>query len=145
MEHRWNETDRGKPKCSEKYLFQCHFVHHKSHRTEPGSSPGLRGGRPATNRLSHGTANTALTDMVVRQCVCYALRTESLNIVQFNLGFLWSSEAMPYVRGQVADLSTGLKTRPVYVGFVVDKVALGQVYLPAVRSFPCQYHSTRTL
>ena len=24
--------------------------------TEPGSNPGLRGGRPATNRLSHGTA-----------------------------------------------------------------------------------------
>jgi hypothetical protein len=24
--------------------------------TEPGSSPVLRGGRPATNRLSHGTA-----------------------------------------------------------------------------------------
>jgi hypothetical protein len=24
--------------------------------TEPGSIPGVRGGRPATNRLSHGTA-----------------------------------------------------------------------------------------
>jgi hypothetical protein len=24
--------------------------------TDPGSKPGLRGGRPATNRLSHGTA-----------------------------------------------------------------------------------------
>jgi hypothetical protein len=24
--------------------------------TDPGSSPGLRGERPATNRLSHGTA-----------------------------------------------------------------------------------------
>jgi hypothetical protein len=23
---------------------------------DPGSNPGLRGGRPATNRLSHGTA-----------------------------------------------------------------------------------------
>jgi hypothetical protein len=23
---------------------------------EPGSNPGLRGGRPAANRLSHGTA-----------------------------------------------------------------------------------------
>jgi hypothetical protein len=30
MEHRWNETDRGKPKYSEKNLSQCHFVHHKS-------------------------------------------------------------------------------------------------------------------
>jgi hypothetical protein len=24
-------------------------------RTDPGSNPGLRGGRQATNRLSHGT------------------------------------------------------------------------------------------
>jgi hypothetical protein len=27
------------------------------HGLTPGSNPGLRGGRPATNRLSHGTAN----------------------------------------------------------------------------------------
>jgi hypothetical protein len=26
--------------------------------TDPGSNPGLRGGRPAANRLSHGTAIT---------------------------------------------------------------------------------------
>jgi hypothetical protein len=31
MEHQWNETDRRKPKYSEKNLFQCHFVHQKSH------------------------------------------------------------------------------------------------------------------
>jgi hypothetical protein len=31
MEHRWNETDREKPKYSGKNLSQCHFVHHKSH------------------------------------------------------------------------------------------------------------------
>jgi hypothetical protein len=30
--------------------------------TDPGSNPGLRGDRPATNRLSHGTALCALTD-----------------------------------------------------------------------------------
>jgi hypothetical protein len=29
MEHRWNETDRGKPKYSEEILSQCHFVHYK--------------------------------------------------------------------------------------------------------------------
>jgi hypothetical protein len=27
----WNNTDRQKSKNSEKTLFQCHFVHHKSH------------------------------------------------------------------------------------------------------------------
>jgi hypothetical protein len=31
MEHRWNETYRGKPKYSGKNLSQCHFFHHKSH------------------------------------------------------------------------------------------------------------------
>jgi hypothetical protein len=28
------------------------------------------------------------------------------------------------------------------VGFVVDKVALGQVFLRVLRFFSCQYHST---
>jgi hypothetical protein len=28
--------------------------------TDPGSNPGLRGGRPATNRLSRGTANNTV-------------------------------------------------------------------------------------
>jgi hypothetical protein len=31
MEHRWNETDKEKPKYSGKNLSQCHFVHHKYH------------------------------------------------------------------------------------------------------------------
>jgi hypothetical protein len=30
-EHRWNDIDRGKPKYSGKKLYQCYFVHHKSH------------------------------------------------------------------------------------------------------------------
>jgi hypothetical protein len=37
-------------------LLQRHFVHHKSHLPDPGSNPGRRGGKPATNRLSYYVA-----------------------------------------------------------------------------------------
>jgi hypothetical protein len=33
---------------------QRNFVHHKSHLPDPGSNPGRRAGKPATNRLSYG-------------------------------------------------------------------------------------------
>jgi hypothetical protein len=34
-----------------------HFVHHKSHLSDPGANPGHRGGKPATNRFSYGAAS----------------------------------------------------------------------------------------
>jgi hypothetical protein len=37
-------------------LPQCHFDYHKSHLTWPGSNRGRRGGNPATNGSSYGTA-----------------------------------------------------------------------------------------
>jgi hypothetical protein len=37
-------------------LPQRHFVHHKSTWPDPGSNPGRRGGKPATNSLSYGAA-----------------------------------------------------------------------------------------
>jgi hypothetical protein len=57
-ERRWNDTDREKTKrktC-------CSATLSTTNRTwiEPGANPGLRGKRPATNHLSHGTANTGL-------------------------------------------------------------------------------------
>jgi hypothetical protein len=33
-----------------------HFVHHKSHLSDPGANLGRRGGKPATNRFSYGAA-----------------------------------------------------------------------------------------
>jgi hypothetical protein len=42
-------------------LPQWHFIDQKSHMICPGASPGRRGGKPATNRLSHDTAKTHLT------------------------------------------------------------------------------------
>jgi hypothetical protein len=61
MEHRlgWNLTGenrstRGKP-CPSATLFTINPIW-----TDPGSNLGLRGGRPATNRLSRGTALTGV-------------------------------------------------------------------------------------
>jgi hypothetical protein len=38
-------------------LPQRHFAHHKSHLPDPGSKPGRRAGKSATNRLSYCAAN----------------------------------------------------------------------------------------
>jgi hypothetical protein len=59
MEHQWNEIDRGKPKYSGGGGEICPSTILSTTNptwTDPGSNPGLRGERPATNRLSHGTA-----------------------------------------------------------------------------------------
>jgi hypothetical protein len=56
MEQRWNETDRGKPKYSGKTCPSATLSTTNPTWTDPESNPGLRGERPATNRLSHGTA-----------------------------------------------------------------------------------------
>jgi len=39
-QQRWNVTDRGKEKNSEKTLSQCQYVHHISHIDWPGGEPG---------------------------------------------------------------------------------------------------------
>jgi hypothetical protein len=41
-------------------LPQRHFVHHTSTWPDPGSNPGRRGGKPATNCLSYGAALPSL-------------------------------------------------------------------------------------
>jgi hypothetical protein len=41
-------------------LPQCHFIHRKSHITSSGANPGRHVGKPATNRLSYGTAFTSV-------------------------------------------------------------------------------------
>ena len=62
MEHRWNKIDSGKPKYSGKICPSATFSTTNPTLTDPGSNPGLRGQRPATNRLSHGTATGLLVN-----------------------------------------------------------------------------------
>jgi hypothetical protein len=54
MEHRWNETGRGKQKYWGKTCPSATLSTTNLTWTDLGSNPGLRGERPATNRLSHG-------------------------------------------------------------------------------------------
>jgi hypothetical protein len=57
MEHRWNEIDREKTEVlGEKPVPVPLGLPEIPHGLTPGSKPSLCGGRPATNRLSHGTA-----------------------------------------------------------------------------------------
>jgi hypothetical protein len=86
---RWNDIDRGKPKNSETNLYQCLFVHHKSHWIDLGANLGRRGERPATNRLSHVTEKfhhnqlSIFADETCRQTdVISQLYIHSLHIVQ---------------------------------------------------------------
>jgi hypothetical protein len=53
--------------------------------------------------------------------------------------------AVPWLRRLVAGLPPrrpGFDPGSVRVGFLVDKVALGQVFPPSTSVFHCQFHST---
>jgi hypothetical protein len=51
-------------------LPQSHFVHHKSQLPDPGSHPGRRSGKPATNHLSYSAAygNVLTPPIQTRPC-----------------------------------------------------------------------------
>jgi hypothetical protein len=52
----WNENWQGKPKYSEKTCPSATLSATNPTLPYPGSNPGRRGGKPATNRLSYGAA-----------------------------------------------------------------------------------------
>jgi hypothetical protein len=73
------------------------------HGLTPGSNPGLRGGRPAANRLSHGTAFPPVASVIPAQLqftctVYYDLKGSCLIHVVYSLStlrtvsFLFSAE-----------------------------------------------------
>jgi hypothetical protein len=89
MEQWWSDTDRGKPKYSEKNLSHCHFVPHKSHTDWPGIEPGCN-----MNYIyifsSYRAVNTPLSVMKTSQlmlyseiiAVCSEIHTEHINTVR---------------------------------------------------------------
>jgi hypothetical protein len=52
----WNKDWQGKPKYSEKICHSATLSTTNPTRLYPGLNLGRRGGKPATNRLSHGVA-----------------------------------------------------------------------------------------
>jgi hypothetical protein len=54
----WNEDWQGKPKYSEKICPSATLSTTNTTWPDPGSNPGRRGGKPATNCLSYGAAST---------------------------------------------------------------------------------------
>jgi hypothetical protein len=58
---RWNENWQGKPKYSKKTCPSVTLSTTNPTWHDQGSNPGRRGGKPATDRLSHGTVDWSLS------------------------------------------------------------------------------------
>jgi hypothetical protein len=52
----WNDSDKGKLKCLEKNLLQCHFSTTNPTQNETGLNLEFQGERLVTNCMSHGMA-----------------------------------------------------------------------------------------
>jgi hypothetical protein len=60
-ETQWNDNDREKPKKSEETCPSATLSTTNPTWTDPGVNPGLQGERPATSRLTNGTARLYLS------------------------------------------------------------------------------------
>jgi hypothetical protein len=79
MGHQWNEIDRGKPTTRRKTCPSATLSTTNPTWTDPGSKPGLRSGRPATNRLSHDTAILTLTCRIRLLSSSFVLKDSSVS------------------------------------------------------------------
>jgi hypothetical protein len=66
---RWNENRQGKPKYLEKICPSATLSTTNPTWLDLGSNPDRRGGKPATNRLSYGSAFQRLSMMTIRDCL----------------------------------------------------------------------------
>ena len=81
--HRQKGTDEIKLQYQEKNLFQCHFLHHKSHTEGPGIDIGLVGERLAIQRRSHDSSLTAIDTFAVKDSeVIRQYKTSSSKVLQ---------------------------------------------------------------
>jgi hypothetical protein len=83
-----------------------------------------------------GTRHSTLSN--VSECVCVC-------VYIYIYIYICCAVAAPWLRWLVADQSPrspGFAPDSTHMGFVVDKVALGQIFLRVLRVFSCQYHST---
>jgi hypothetical protein len=71
---RWNENWQRKPKYSEKTFLNTTLSTTNPTWSDLGSNPGRRGGKPATNSLSYGTAyrlsKLMYDQMFIIYCFC---------------------------------------------------------------------------
>jgi hypothetical protein len=83
MEHQWNEIQRGKRTTRRKTCPNATLSTTNPTWTDPGSNPGLRSGRPATDRLSHGTAIPLHVNYVGSWSWCTQYKTPNSCPVKF--------------------------------------------------------------
>jgi hypothetical protein len=81
MEQRWNDTDERKPKDSEKSCLSATLSTTNPIWTDLSMKPGLRGEKPATNRLSYGTATSLVYKMYQYWLAIWARRPARLRFI----------------------------------------------------------------
>jgi hypothetical protein len=74
MEQKWKDIDRGKPRVLRETCLSANLSTTTPTWTAMGANPGLRGEKPATNRLSCGTA--------IRTCLARAIMLQGYIIMQ---------------------------------------------------------------
>jgi hypothetical protein len=84
---RWNEDWQGKPKYSEKTCPSSTLSNTNLTWPDPGSNPGRRDGKPASNLLSYGAACPSLSYL---NCACNILMLYVVSLVCHATNFVYA-------------------------------------------------------